>query len=54
MSCADPGSGTRASSRLGWIEPELDHGTQFNASPAIEGEKLYLRSDRYLYCITGT
>ena len=32
---------------------ELDDGTQFNASPAIVGKDLYLRSDKYLYCITG-
>lgn len=30
---------------------ELDDETQFNASPAIVGDTLYLRSDRYLYCI---
>ncbi len=33
---------------------ELGDDTQFNASPAIEGEKMYIRSDKYLYCITGT
>jgi len=29
----------------------LNDGSTFNASPAISGGKLLLRSDRYLYCI---
>ena len=30
----------------------LDDDSQFNASPAIVGKALYLRSDRFLYCIS--
>lgn len=30
---------------------ELDDDSQFNASPAIAGSQLFLRSDRFLYCI---
>lgn len=30
---------------------ELRDGTQFNASPAVTGDRLLLRSDRYLYCL---
>lgn len=29
----------------------MEDGTQFNASPALDGDQLYLRSDKYLYCI---
>ena len=31
---------------------ELEDESQFNASPAIVGKALYLRSDRFLYCIS--
>lgn len=30
---------------------DLDDGSMFNASPAVAGNQLLLRSDRYLYCI---
>ncbi len=30
---------------------ELEEGGRFNASPAIANGKLFLRSDKYLYCI---
>jgi outer membrane protein assembly factor BamB len=30
---------------------ELRDGTQFNASPAVTGNRMLLRSDRYLYCL---
>jgi outer membrane protein assembly factor BamB len=33
---------------------ELDDTTQFNASPAIVGNQLFLRSDKRLYCISQT
>ncbi len=33
---------------------ELDDNTQFNASPAVVGNQLFLRSDKRLYCITQT
>jgi outer membrane protein assembly factor BamB len=31
----------------------LDDGGYFNASPAVAGGRLFLRSDRFLYCIGG-
>ncbi|MHC4512061.1 MAG: outer membrane protein assembly factor BamB family protein [Planctomycetota bacterium] len=33
---------------------ELDDKTQFNSSPAIVGNQIFLRSDKYLYCVTPT
>jgi hypothetical protein len=30
---------------------ELDDKSQFNASPALVGKQLFLRSDKFLYCI---
>ena len=30
---------------------ELDDGSTFNASPSVVGNRLLIRSDRYLYCI---
>ncbi|MEE9128348.1 MAG: PQQ-binding-like beta-propeller repeat protein, partial [Planctomycetota bacterium] len=33
---------------------ELDDKTQFNASPAVVGNQMFLRSDKRLYCITQT
>ncbi len=30
---------------------ELEDDSQFNASPAIAGKQLFLRSDKVLYCI---
>ena len=30
---------------------ELDDDSQFNASPALSGDQLLLRSDKFLYCI---
>lgn len=30
---------------------ELSDGGQFNASPAVDGDRLLVRSDRFLYCI---
>ena len=32
---------------------EFDDRSTFNASPVISGGQLFLRSDRYLYCIAG-
>jgi outer membrane protein assembly factor BamB len=32
---------------------ELDDDSQFNATPAIVGKTIFLRSDRRLYCISG-
>ncbi|MAG55596.1 MAG: hypothetical protein CMJ83_04825 [Planctomycetes bacterium] len=32
---------------------ELTDGTQFNASPAIVGDQIYLRSDKQLFCLAG-
>ena len=32
---------------------ELTDGTQFNASPAIVDDQIYLRSDKQLFCIAG-
>jgi outer membrane protein assembly factor BamB len=32
---------------------ELADKSQFNASPAVVGKELYLRSDRHLYCLAG-
>ncbi|MCA8971268.1 MAG: PQQ-binding-like beta-propeller repeat protein [Planctomycetes bacterium] len=31
---------------------ELDDDSHFNASPAVDGDRLFLRSDRRLYCIS--
>ncbi|MHC4079569.1 MAG: outer membrane protein assembly factor BamB family protein [Planctomycetota bacterium] len=33
---------------------ELDDKTQFNSSPAIVGNQIFLRSDKCLYCVTAT
>ena len=33
---------------------ELTDGSQWNASPAIVGEQLFLRSDKHLFCIAGS
>jgi hypothetical protein len=30
---------------------DLRDGGQFNASPAVAGNKLLVRSDKFLYCI---
>lgn len=30
---------------------DLRDGGQFNASPAVTGDRILLRSDKYLYCI---
>jgi len=30
---------------------ELDDGSQFNGSPAVDGNRILLRSDKYLYCV---
>ena len=30
---------------------EFDDNSTFNASPAVADGKLFIRSDRYLYCI---
>jgi outer membrane protein assembly factor BamB len=30
---------------------KLTDDTQFNATPALDGQQIFLRSDRYLYCI---
>jgi hypothetical protein len=32
---------------------KLTDDTQFNATPALDGQTIFLRSDRYLYCITA-
>jgi outer membrane protein assembly factor BamB len=32
---------------------ELDDGSRFDASPAVDGQRLLLRSNRFLYCIGG-
>ena len=33
---------------------QLDDKTHFNASPAIIGNQIFLRSDRRLYCIRAS
>ncbi len=33
---------------------KIDDEAQFNASPAIVGDRVYLRSDKFLYCIAGS
>jgi hypothetical protein len=30
---------------------ELRDGSLFNASPAVTGNRILLRSDKYLYCV---
>jgi outer membrane protein assembly factor BamB len=30
---------------------DLDDGSQFNGSPAVDGNRILLRSDKYLYCL---
>jgi hypothetical protein len=32
---------------------KLGDKSQFNASPALLGEQLFLRSDKFLYCIAS-
>ena len=33
---------------------ELTDASQFNASPAIVGDRIFLRSDKHLFCIAGS
>ncbi|MCA9030142.1 MAG: serine/threonine protein kinase, partial [Planctomycetaceae bacterium] len=30
---------------------DLEEGGQFNASPSVSGNRLLIRSDRFLYCL---
>lgn len=46
-----PGAGASSPIIVGDKVFVTTYSTQFNATPAVDGNRLYLRSDKTLYCV---